>query len=144
MSALQVFDPAAGELVRCVDAAALLAAGGIPDPAEADTTVLAAFDENSRTLDDEALGDEVEAIVCRRPAPRYAVPSAFSARILDGERFAVGALRLGEAAGAVDAVQTAGVNRLVKGGGEVADTVRWCRVALTPPRRVAKVKRAIA
>jgi len=38
-------------------------------------------------------------------------------------------------------VQHAGVQRLLKGGGEVADAVRCCEVPVEPPRRTAKVKR---
>lgn len=39
------------------------------------------------------------------------------------------------------AVQTAGVNRLLKVGGEIAAAVKWCQVTSEPPRRTAKVKR---
>lgn len=37
------------------------------------------------------------------------------------------------------AVQTAGVNRLLKRGGEVADAIAWARMQLLAPRRTAKV-----
>lgn len=38
-------------------------------------------------------------------------------------------------------VQHAGVQRLLKRGGALAEAVQRCRVAVTPPRRVARVKR---
>ena len=41
----------------------------------------------------------------------------------------------------VYAAQLAGVNRLLKRGGEVEEAVRWAQIPLLPPRRVAKVKR---
>ena len=41
----------------------------------------------------------------------------------------------------VYAAQVAGVNRLLKRGGEIEEAVRWAQIPLLPPRRVAKVKR---
>jgi hypothetical protein len=212
MTALQVFDPGAGELVRAVDAQALLAAGGIPDPAEAETTELAAFDENARTLADIAkeargiVGDELvhrldmdrcwtlhegewtitapspeagtvgydaealHAVLSAAVEAKTISQTAMNAAVKDvtpGPQVSWDLLNdiyqtlLGEVPFSTDeairqdvttllaaepervhAVLLAGVNRLLKGGGSVAEAIEGCRVSVTPPRRQAKVKRS--
>ncbi len=69
MSGLALLEHATGEVVQVVDAAALLRAAGITDPATTEPEQLAAFDENAKTLKgitDEARGIVSDELVRRR------------------------------------------------------------------------------
>jgi hypothetical protein len=61
MTGLSLIDPASGEVVRAVDAPALLAAAGLANLPDADTIKLAEFTENAAEL--RSIASEATAIV---------------------------------------------------------------------------------
>ncbi len=160
-----------GEVVRLVTAEHLLEAAGLTDLTQAEIEALAAFTENAEHLTAiarEAKGTVSEELIRRldraskwtahvdgfeikAPSPQAGAVTYDTALL----REALDALVEQDlidpdaATAAVELVtpepffkqKQAGVNALLKRGGDVAAAVEACRVETDPPKRTAKVKR---
>lgn len=169
-----ILDEATGELVRLVTARHLLDAVGLHDVTAADPEQLAEFTDSCEHLTaimreaKATVSDELLTRLDKRgkwtarfgefevkaPSPTAGTSSFDTQRLQDtlGDLLDRDLIDADAALAAVEFVQPdpyykvrpAGVQALLKRGGEVAAAIESCRVTAEPPRRVARVKRKAA